>query len=305
MKILFMGTSEFAVPILRALHDSKHKIVHVFTTPPAKADRGHKLKHTPVNLAAEELSLTVSSPKSLKTTAIVDEIKNLNPDAIIVASYGKILPESVLSSCKYGCINVHPSALPRFRGAAPIERTILAGDKATAICIMKMDAGIDTGDILLLEPFQVPDKIAAPELRDALAIRGGELLIKVLENIDIITPQKQTEEGAIYAKKLEKQEGLINWHDSADHIERMIRAFDPWPGCFFEYKGERIRLLDAKTVHSNAHDMPGKVLDNHFSICCGGGILKPMILQRAGRKALPVKDFLNGFAIEQGTLLQS
>jgi len=303
VKLLFMGTSEFAVTILEALHASNHKVLHVFTTPPTKTGRGHKLKNSPVHLLAEQLALLVSCPKSLKNSIVLEEIKNFKADAIIVASYGKILPESVLSICKYGCINVHPSALPRWRGAAPIERTILAGEKTTAVCVMKMDAGIDTGDVFLSEGLQVPEKITAPELREQLATIGGKLLIKVLDNIDNMKPKKQSEEGACYAKKLEKSEGLINWEDDAEQIERMIRAFDPWPGCFFEYKGERIRLLEAEVAPLNEACIQGKVLDNHLSICCGKGILKPTTLQRAGKKPLSIKDFLNGFAIKQGTFL--
>jgi methionyl-tRNA formyltransferase len=298
-----MGTSEFAVPILKALCQSQHTVIRVFTAPPAKSGRGHELQQSPIHLAAEQLSIMVSCPKSLKSPETLEEIQGLKPDAIVVASYGKILPDSVLSSCKYGCINVHPSALPRWRGAAPIERTILAGDETTAVCIMQMDAGIDTGDILLSENFQVPHKITAPELRDQLANKGRELLIKALDNLDNLTPQKQSEEGVAYAKKLEKQEGLINWKDSSSHIERMIRAFYSWPGCFFEYKGERIRLLEADAVTSNEPSIPGKVLDDYLSISCGEGILKPKLLKRPGKKALPVKDFLNGFVIKQGTLL--
>jgi methionyl-tRNA formyltransferase len=304
MKLLFMGTSEFAVPILKALHESSHHIVHVFTTAPTQTGRGYNLQKSPIHLVAEQLGIAVSSPSSLKKPEVIDEIKKLNPDAIIVASYGKILPELVLSICKYGCINVHPSDLPRWRGAAPIERTILAGDKITAVCIMQMDEGIDTGDVLLSEKIQVPEKIIASEFRDLLALVGGKLLIKALDNIDEIKPQKQTENGAIYAKKLKKHEGLINWKDSAEHIERMIRAFNLWPGCFFEYKRERIRIISADIDQTNEAAIPGKVLDKHLSISCGKGILKPRILQRPGKKALPIKDFLNGFTINQGTLLK-
>jgi methionyl-tRNA formyltransferase len=303
MKILFMGTSEFAVPILKALCRSQHTVIHVFTAPPAKSGRGHEVQPSPIHLAAEQLGIKVSCPKSLKSPETLEELKELKPDAIVVASYGKILPGSVLSSCNYGCINVHPSALPRWRGAAPIERTILVGDETTAVCIMQMDAGIDTGDILFSESFPVPHKITAPELRDQLANKGGELLVRALDNLDNLTPQKQSEEGMTYARKLEKQEGLINWKDSASQIERMIRAFYSWPGCFFEYKGERIRLLEADVVTSNVPSAPGTVLDDHLSISCGEGILKPKLLQRPGKKALPVKDFLNGFVIKQWTVL--
>jgi len=299
-----MGTSEFAVPTLKALHLSKHEILHAFTTPPSKTGRGHKIQKSPVHLLCEQLALPVSCPKSLRKPEIFEEIKNFGADAIIVASYGKILPESILSICKYGCINIHPSALPRWRGAAPIERTILAGDKTTAVCIMKMDAGIDTGDIYLAEKVKVPKKITAPEFRDQLANLGEKLLMQVLSNIDGMPSQKQTEKGATYAKKLEKEESLINWEDPAERIECSIRAFYSWPGCFFEYKGERIRILAAEVASlPNELCVPGTVLDDQISICCGKGVLKPTMLQRAGKRPLPTKDFLNGFKIKQGDAL--
>lgn len=308
MNLIFMGTSEFAVPILQALHASAHKIIQVYTTPPAQAGRGLVLQRTPVHLEAVKLELPVSCPQSLKKDpAIISEIKNLEADAIIVASYGRILPDSLLHAHKYGCINIHPSALPRWRGAAPIERTILVGDESTQVCIMKMDAGIDTGDVFLREEVKIPSKITAPELRDKLSVLGAELLLSVLENISQIVPKKQSQEDVIYAEKLKKDEGLINWKSvSSEQVERMLRAFNPWPGCFFEYKGEKIRILKAEVVEQVHHSGdPGLVVDGSLSICCGIGtnLLRPLVLQRPGKKPVFVKDFLNGFAIAKGTIL--
>jgi methionyl-tRNA formyltransferase len=308
MNLLFMGTSEFAVPILQSLYESKHRVVQVYTTPPANAGRGHNLRQTPVHMLAEKLNLPVSCPTSLRKPEALAHIKGLHADAIIVASYGRILPDSILSACKYGCINVHPSALPKHRGAAPIERTILDGDTTTAVCIMQMDSGIDTGDILLEQAVDVPDTIRAPVLREQLAKLGAELLLNVLEHIEDIKPQKQSEKGTTYAHKLTKEEAMVDWSThSATHIERMTRAFDPWPGCFFKYKGEDIRILAAEVLHSHeAHGEPGLVLDKRLAVCCGGpdnGVLRPLLLQRPGRKPLSVQDFLNGFAISAGTVL--
>jgi methionyl-tRNA formyltransferase len=308
MKLLFMGTSEFALPILKSLHDSKHTVAHVYTTAPATAGRGHRMCQSPVHIMADKLNLPVSCPMSLRKPEVLAHIQNFNADAIIVASYGKILPDSILSACKYGCINVHPSALPRHRGAAPIERTILEGDTTTAVCIMQMDAGIDTGDILSRQTADVAATIRAPELGDHLAELGAKLLLGILEKIENVEPEKQSEQGATYARKLTKEEALIDWRThSATYIERMTRAFDPWPGCFFMYKGDNIRILAAKVLQSHStYGQPGLVLDKHLSICCGGaeaGVLRPLVLQRPGRKPLPVQDFLNGFAISAGTVL--
>lgn len=309
MNLIFMGTSEFAVPILQALYASAHKIIQVYTTPPAHAGRGLALQRTPVHLEAVKLGLPVSCPQSLKKDpAIISEIKNLEADAIIVASYGRILPDSLLHAHKYGCINVHPSALPRWRGAAPIERTILAGDESTQVCIMKMDAGIDTGDVFLREDIKVPPKVTASELREKLSILGAELLLATLENISQIVPKKQSSEGVIYAEKLKKEEGLIKWAQvSSEQVERMIRAFNPWPGCFFEYHGEKIRILDSEIIPSSNAFAAGTVMDNLLTIACGIGtdLLRPLILQRSGKRPLAVKDFLNGFKMPKGTILSS
>ena len=303
-----MGTSEFAVPILKALFENKkHDIKKVYTKPPKKAGRGYKVTRSCVDEFAIQVGLEVSYPKTLKDPEILEEIKALGIDAIVVASYGKIVPDSILNSCKYGCINVHPSALPRWRGASPVERGLLAMDKKTQVCIMKMDSGIDTGDVFLRKDVDIEKGVKAGDLQKKLAIIGGELLLEVLENIHNLKPIKQSEEGAIYAKKLEKDEGLINWKDhSAEYILAMIKAFDPWPGCFFEYKNEKIRILDAAVDISKANEAPGTVVDDKLSIACAGdkgGVLKPLILQRPGKKAMPLKDFLNGYKIPKGISL--
>ena len=309
MNLIFMGTSEFAVPILQMLcASSSHKILQVYTTPPSAAGRGLTLRRTPVHDAAVKLDLPVNCPHSLKKDPqIVEEIKNIPADAIIVASYGRILPESLLHVHKHGCINVHPSALPRWRGAAPIERTILAGDKKTAVCIMQMDAGIDTGDIWLNIEVPVSPRITAPKLRDKLSYSGGLLLLTVLEVITQLKPRKQSEIGVTYAEKLKKNEGLIKWAQvSAEQVERMTRALNPWPGCFFDCEGEKIRILKAKVVpfQDNLH-IPGLVIDYNITVCCGVGkkLIRPLILQRPGKRALSLEDFLHGFEISEGMIL--
>lgn len=299
-----MGTSEFAVPALQALNRSDHQIVAVFTKEPQKSGRGHKVHKSCVHLESEKINVPIFTPRTLKSSEIVNQITDLAPDIIVVTSYGHIIPQSILDIPKHGCLNIHPSLLPRWRGAAPIERTILAGDDETAVCIMKMDAGLDTGDILAQKYVPIELHIDADKLTKQLAEIGAGMLIDVINNIESITPIKQSEDGVTYAHKLTKEEVIINWHDSAAKIDRMIRAFNPWPGCFFTYNGEKIKIIEASFDNAQECNAPGTVLDKSFTICCGEGVLRPIKLQRAGKNALQVKDFLNGMHIKPGTILK-
>lgn len=303
MKIIFMGTSDFAVPTLEELNNSKHQLLAVICRPPAKSGRGHKLTPSPVQVRAEELGLNVLYPKSLRKEEAQNTIREIGADIIVVVAYGNILPKEVLEICKYGCLNIHPSTLPRWRGAAPVERTILAGDSMTSVCVMQMDEGLDTGDILMQKDIAVNEGATSASLREITAKIGADILIKTLENHSNIIPQKQTEAGATYADKLEKSEGRIVWSDSVEVIDRKIRAFTPWPGSFFEYKGEQIKITEARCLKQEASQQPGTVIDDKLTIACSGGVVQPLILQRPGKKPMYLKELLNGFKITKGICL--
>jgi methionyl-tRNA formyltransferase len=305
MKLVFMGTSDFAVPALKLLHESKHKILRVFTKPPSKANRGQKLHKSSVHGSAEELGLDVSFPTSLKNPETIKELESLNADIIIVVSYGHILRKNVLEMCKNGCLNIHPSSLPRWRGAAPIERTVLNGDRSTSLCIIKMDAGLDTGDIIFSKDAVVQRNETSKTLSEKMAKLGAECIVEALDNFKDLTPQKQLEEGVRYAEKISKDEAIINWHDDAEKIDRMIRAFNPWPYCNFLFKGERVKLIEAESILTQEHgSKPGTVLDNRMTIACGKGTISPLILQKPGKKPVNIKDFLNGAKIKPGEVLK-
>lgn len=304
MKIIFMGTPQFAVPALIAISNSQHQIVKVFTKPPAKSGRGHKIAISKIHELANQLDLPVATPYSLKTQEVVAEIAALDADIIVVAAYGQILPQAVLDICPYGCVNIHPSLLPRWRGAAPIERTIIAGDKETGVCTMQMDAGLDTGNILLCKRIAVSADTTAEQLSDKLAALGAGLLIETLDNIEKIAPIKQTTEGATYASKLTKEESLINWQKSAHEIDCMVRGLNPWPGSFFAYNGEYIRILEAKVADVESGVAAGTIMNDQLYISCGSGILQPCKLQRPGRSVLGVAEFLRGTKILIGTVLK-
>jgi methionyl-tRNA formyltransferase len=299
LNLIFMGTPDFAIPALKAV-SNEHNILAVYTQAPKAVVRGKKLTRSQVHELADVLGLNVKTPEKLRSPEVVEEIKLLNPDAIIVCAYGHIISKKILEIPKFGCINIHPSLLPRWRGAAPVERTIEAGDQETAVCIMKMDEGLDTGDILMQENFPVPNKITALEFLQILAQHGANLLVKVLTNLQNLKPIKQKSEGFTYAKKLEKWEGLINWQtSSAIEIERRIRAFNPWPYCYFQYKNEAIRIISAEIIDENSQNFaPGTVINKELHIQCSSGVIAPKILQRPGKNQVDVRSFLNGFKIE-------
>jgi methionyl-tRNA formyltransferase len=304
MKIIFMGTSDFAVPTLEALYKSKHELVAVVSRPPAEAGRGQKITLSPVQKYAEDLGLKTLYPKSLRKEDVQKEIKDLGADIIVVAAYGNVLPKEVLEICKYGCLNVHPSLLPRWRGAAPVERTILAGDKTTAVCIMQIDEGLDTGDILMQQNLDVENNQTSESLRKITAEIGAKLILSTLENLSSLTPQKQKAEGITYADKLQKEEGKINWHDPVEVIDRKIRAFYPWPASYFEYKGEQIKIIEASCIAKDVSEKPGTVVDDQMTIACKNGVVQPKILQRSGKRAMSLKEFVNGFKMAKEVVLE-
>jgi methionyl-tRNA formyltransferase len=305
MKVIFMGTPEFSVPTLQAIFDSSHKVVQVYTKPPSKSGRGHNINISPVHNLANILNIPVAHPNTLKDEKVIESLASLKADIIVVAAYGHILPKAVLELCPYGCINVHPSLLPRWRGAAPIERTVLAGDSETGVCIMKMDSGLDTGDILLTERVSIDNHITTVELYKKLAAIGALLTVKVLDNYQNIIPKPQSENGITYAKKLSKEESIINWQQSANEIDRMIRALNPWPGCFFRYQGELVKILEARVIsETSCNSSSGTIINDKLHIQCKQGILQPLKLQKPGRNILELLDFLRGNKIEAGTILE-
>lgn len=306
MKVIFMGTPDFAVPSLKALQeDPNHEVVAVYTAPPKPKNRGQKVQKTAIHLYAEAQHLDIYNPTSLKSEEVQQQIIALQVDVIIVAAYGFIIPQIILDAKKYGCLNIHPSKLPRFRGAAPLQRTIIEGDKESAICIMQMDAGLDTGDILTQESFAIDDKLTLQELHDYTAKRGAELLIETLNNIDHIEAQPQKEDGLVYAHKLTKEEALIDFHKTAWQINCQIRGMNPWPGAYFKYKEENIKILAAKIIKQQHNYKAGTIIDDKLSIACGTDILQIEKLQKPGKKAMQRSEFLLGNNLEQGYLIHA
>lgn len=300
MRIAFMGTPEFAVPTLEALVAAGHDVVAVYTQPPRPANRGKRLSPSAVQARAVELGLEVRCPVSLRHADALAEFDGLNLDAAVVAAYGLILPQGVLDAPEHGCINVHASLLPRWRGAAPIQRAILAGDTETGICIMQMEAGLDTGPVRARWNIPVGDNNTA-KLTRKLAVIGAKLVVDVLADLNAHPPIPQPETGVTYAAKIDKSEARIDFSKSASLIERQIDAFNPAPGAFFEYQGERIKILVAKCEEGIGNI--GEVLDNKLTIACGDDVIVPQFLQRSGKPAMPAPDFLRGKPIPVGTIL--
>jgi methionyl-tRNA formyltransferase len=341
MRLIFMGTPDFAVPTLDALVAAGHEVCAVYTQPPRPANRGKKLTPSVVQARAEALGLEVRTPTSLKGAEEQAAFAALNADAAVVAAYGLILPQAILDAPTHGCLNVHGSLLPRWRGAAPVQRAILAGDEETAVCIMQMEAGLDTGPVRATGRTLI-DRKTAGELTAELATLGAKLMVEVLSDLDSHPAVAQFEEGVTYAAKIDKVEARLDLTASAEQVERQVRAFNPVPGAWFEFEGERYRVL-AATSSSNGGGGPAKlveghvpdgatskaqedravplhhpsdgppprsgeefgiVLDNNLTIACGSGTLRPTTIQRAGKPAMPTADLLRGKAIPTGTRLQ-
>lgn len=294
-----MGSPEFAVPSLNALVEAGHEIVCVYTQPPRRAGRGKGEQKTAVHRRAEELSLEVRSPRTLRDHDEQARFAALDADLAVVAAYGLILPKPVLEAPRGGCINVHASLLPRWRGAAPIQRAILAGDEVTGVTIMRVEEGLDTGPMLLKRKTEI-DRKTAGELADELAALGAKALVEWLDNPS--PPIPQPDDGVTYASKIDKAEARIDWKRNANEIERQVRAFAPSPGAWFEANGERVKLLDAE-VGSDASGTPGEVLDDCLCIACGSSYVRPVKVQRAGRGVMTADELLRGFAIPKGTIL--
>jgi methionyl-tRNA formyltransferase len=299
MRTVFMGSPAFAVPSLNALVEAGHDVVAAYAQPPRPAGRGKAERKTAVHERAEQLGIEVRTPRTLRDADEQARFRALDADLAVVAAYGLILPKEILGAPKAGCINVHASLLPRWRGAAPIQRAILAGDHVTGVTIMKMDEGLDTGPMLLKRELPL-DRKNAGQVTEELAELGAQALVEWLDHP--APPQPQPEEGVTYASKIDKVEAQIEWHRPAGEIERKVRAFAPSPGAWFEASGERIKLLDA-TVGEDAAGSPGEVLDDCLNIACGSGYLRPLLVQRAGRSPMTPGELLRGFPISKGTML--
>jgi len=301
MRIIFMGTPDFAVPALDALVAAGHDIVAVYSQPPRPAGRGKAPRPSPVHARAEALGLAARTPVSLRDPAEQAAFAALNADIAVVAAYGLILPKPILAAPRLGCLNIHASLLPSWRGAAPIQRAILAGDRETGVTIMQMEAGLDTGPMLARATTAVDVKTAG-ELTAELAGKGAQLMVEVLADLPAYPPEPQPADGVTYAAKIDKAESRIDFSRPAIEVERQIRAFNPAPGAWVALGEERIKILVADIeLQSGA---AGTVLDDQFLIACGSGSIRPTLVQRAGKGAMVTMEMLRGFAIATGTRLE-
>ena len=301
MRIVFMGTPDFAVPTLTALHEAGHEVVAVYTQPPRPAGRGKQLQPSPVHRAATVLGIEVRYPQGLRDIEAQADFLALEPEVAIVVAYGLILPQPILDGPANGCLNVHASLLPRWRGAAPIQRAILAGDHVTGVTIMRMERGLDTGPMLATARVPIEDKTSG-ELHAERAEIGARLMVDTLAQLDQLRAEPQPELGATYAAKIDKAESRVDWSKPAELIEREVRAFAPFPGSWLELDGERIKLLKARVIGVNG--APGTVLDEAFTVACGDAAIRPQVVQRAGKPAMSAEEFLRGKAVPVGLVLR-
>lgn len=308
-RIVFMGTPDFAVPALTALVEAGRTPVAVYSQPPRRAGRGMKERPSPVHALAERHGIEVRTPVSLRSPEEHETLKTLAPDTIVVAAYGLILPADVLAIPRHGCLNIHPSLLPRWRGAAPLQRTLMAGDARTGVCIMRMEQGLDTGPVCLREEFPVPGSMTAGELHDALAARGARLLVEALDELDrgALVCRPQPEDGVTYAEKIDKAEARIDWSRDAGRVHDHIRGLSPFPGAWFRLgvgesgEGERIKVLRSETVEGSGR--AGTTLDDGLAVACGSGAVRLLEVQRQGKGAMDAEAFLRGHPVPAGTLL--
>ena len=300
MRIVMMGTPDFAVPTLQALVDAAHEVVAVYTQPPRPAGRGKKPRPSPVQQRAQDLGLEVRTPKSLRNAEEQERFAALDADIAVVAAYGLILPKPILDAPKHGCLNVHASILPRWRGAAPIHRAVMAGDPITGVTIMQMEEGLDTGPMLAYARTPIEHKTTG-ELTAELAELGAQLMVGTLRDLTIHVPLAQDDADATYADKIDKAEARIDWSRPAVEIERQVRGLAPFPGAWFELDGARVKLLRATVVDGDG--ATGTVLDDAMTIACGEGALRPERLQPAGKPAMDREDFLRGRQVAAGTRL--
>nr|WP_247712210.1 methionyl-tRNA formyltransferase [Qipengyuania qiaonensis] len=296
-----MGTPEFAVPTLQALVDAAHEVVCVYTQPPRPGGRrGKELTKTPVHQRASDLGIKVRHPKSLKSAEEQTAFAGLDADVAVVAAYGLILPQPILDAPKHGCLNVHASILPKWRGAAPIHRAVMAGDAVTGVTIMQMEAGLDTGPMITFARTQIEDKTTG-ELTEELAEIGAQLMVGTLIDLAALHPLEQDDEDATYAAKIDKAEARIDWDRPAAEVVRQIHGLSPFPGAWFELDGTRVKLLRAEVAEGSGK--PGEIIDERLAIACSEGAVRPVELQRAGKPKMDLNTFLRGNAVASGTVL--
>ncbi|AHD08024.1 methionyl-tRNA formyltransferase [Phaeobacter gallaeciensis] len=301
MRIVFMGTPDFSVPVLNALVEAGHDIAAVYCQPPRPAGRGKKDRPTPVHARADALGLAVRHPVSLKDAQQQAEFEALNADVAVVVAYGLILPQAVLDAPRQGCLNIHASLLPRWRGAAPIHRAIMAGDAQTGVCIMQMEAGLDTGPVLMREATDIGAEETTAQLHDRLSEMGADLIVRALTQLTELTPQVQPDDGVTYAHKIDKAEAHVDWTRPASEVDQQIRGLSPFPGAWCEIDGQRVKLLASRVVDGTG--AAGKVLDDTLRVACGEGAVELLKLQRAGKGAQEREIFLRGFPVTAGTRL--
>jgi len=300
-RIVFMGTPAFAAVALKALVDAGHEVIAVYSQPPRPKGRGMETQKSPAHILAEEHGIPVRTPASLRTTEEAAAFAALQADVAVVAAYGLILPKAVLDAPRHGCLNIHASLLPRWRGAAPIQRASMAGDANTGVTIMQMAEGLDTGPMLLKEEFAIGADMNAGALHDALAEIGARLIVQALDQLPDLKPGPQPVDGVTYAAKITKEECRIDWRRSASELDRHIRGLSPAPGAFTEIGGERLTILAADPVAGS--DAAGTTIDDRLTIACGEGALRPTLVKRAGKRAMSVEEMLRGFAVPKGTAL--
>ncbi|MFO7919832.1 MAG: methionyl-tRNA formyltransferase [Nioella sp.] len=300
MRVVFMGSPEFSVPVLEALVAAGHEIAAVYCQPPRPAGRGRKDRPTPVQARAEALGLPVRHPVTLKTEAAQAELAALKADVGVVVAYGLLLPRAVLDAPHHGCLNIHASLLPRWRGAAPIQRAIMAGDAETGVCIMQMETGLDTGPVLLRKATPIGSGDTAGDLHDRLSGMGAAAIVEALDRLDDVVADPQPEDGVTYAAKIDKAEARIDWTRPAGEIDRQIRGLSPFPGAWTTHDGKRLKLLRSRVVAGDG--APGAVLDG-LTIACGRGAVQVDEVQREGRGRQDAADFLRGAGLAPGTKL--
>lgn len=301
MKIVFMGTPEFSVPILEALVTGGHDVVCAYSQPPRPAGRGKKDRPSPVQAKAEALGIPIRHPASLRTPDAQAEFAALDADIAVVVAYGLILPQAILDAPTLGCLNIHASLLPRWRGAAPIHRAIMAGDAETGVCIMQMEAGLDTGPVLLRRSTAIGAHETTGQLHDRLSALGAEAIVDALSLLPTLTPETQPDVGVTYAEKIDKAEAAIDWSQPAQVIDRQIRGLSPFPGAWTMMAGQRVKCLGSEMVDGTG--AAGTVLDDKLTVGCGAGAIRLTRLQRAGKGAQDVDVFLRGWPITAGQVL--
>lgn len=309
LRLIFMGSPDFSVPVLDALFGAGHEVVSVYSQPPRPAGRGQKRKLSAVHAFAEANGLDVRTPATLKDAGVQAAFANLDADGCVVVAYGLMLPAAVIDAPRLGCLNVHASLLPRWRGAAPIQRAIMAGDTETGVSIMQIDGGLDTGDVVLTGKIPITGATTAETLHDALAAMGAALMVEALEGLaaGILKPTPQPDDGATYAAKLDRDDGRLDWRLPAVELERHVRALNPWPGVWFDHGGGRIKVLAAEVVEAaekEAGDAPGTLIDDALAVACGAGALRLMQVQRAGKDRQDGAAFVRGFPMPAGTKLE-